>query len=151
MMQTRTGEDVVTAEAIMSSPVITVTQDQSLWDAWTLMSICGVRHVVVTVRDRCIGVIDDRRLISAWPQGPHPMQHTPARSVLDQHTACVLAGASLSTVADIMNTNQVDAVPVVDGTGKVLGLITAVDLLRAVARWGVDSHRADDPARTSVV
>jgi CBS domain-containing protein len=139
MIETRTGDLVVTAGAVMSSPVITVAQDHSLWDAWTLMSSCGVRHVVVTISNRCVGVIDDRRLVAAWTQGPSPMQHTSLRSVLDQRTACVLPDASLSTVAEIMNSNQVDAVPVVDKTGKVLGLITAVDVVRAVARWGVDA------------
>ena len=143
MMQTRTGKDI-TAEAVMSSPVISVGQDQSLWDAWTLMSSCGVRHVVVTVRDRCVGVIDDRRLIAAWPQGPSPMRHTAVLRVLDERTACVLPDAPLSAIAGIMNTNQVDAVPVVDDTGKVLGLVTAVDLVRAVARWGVGSHLVED-------
>jgi signal-transduction protein with cAMP-binding, CBS, and nucleotidyltransferase domain len=63
-------DDVVTAETVMSSPVITVSAGQSLWDAWTAVSSCGVRHVVVTVRDRCVGVVDDRRLVAAWPQDP---------------------------------------------------------------------------------
>lgn len=143
MTGSRAG-DVLRADAIMSSPVITVAQDQSLWDAWTRMSGSGVRHVVVTDRDRCVGVIDDRRLVAAWPQGPSSMRHNAVRSALDERTACVLPDASLSTVAAIMNANLVDAVPVVDGTGKVLGLVTAVDLVRAVARWGVDAHPIDE-------
>jgi CBS domain-containing protein len=133
-------DEFVTAATVMSSPVITVSASQSLWDAWTVMSSCGLRHVVVTVRDRCVGVIDDRRLIAPWPQGPGHMQHTSVRSTLDQRTACVLPDAPLSGVAEIMNTNQVDAVPVVDETGKLLGLVTAVDVIRAVARWGIDAH-----------
>jgi CBS domain-containing protein len=107
-------DDVVTAETVMSSPVITVSAGQSLWDAWTAMSSCGVRHVVVTVRERCVGVIDNRRLVAAWQQGPGHMQHTSVRSTLDHRTACVLPDAPLSGVAAIMNTNQVDAVPVVN-------------------------------------
>jgi signal-transduction protein with cAMP-binding, CBS, and nucleotidyltransferase domain len=76
-------DDVVTAETVMSSPVIAVSAGQSLWDAWTAMSSCGVRHVVVTVRERRVGVIDNRRLVAAWPQGPGHMQHTSVRSTLE--------------------------------------------------------------------
>jgi CBS domain-containing protein len=142
LMSTRPADDnIVTAGRVMSSPVITVGAGQSLWDAWTVMSSCSVRHVVVTVRDRCVGVIDDRGLVAAWPQGPGYMQHTSVRSTLDQRTACVLPDAPVSGVAEIMNTNQVDAVPVVDETGKLLGLVTAVDVIRAVARCGIDGHQ----------
>jgi CBS-domain-containing membrane protein len=127
----------VTAGMIMSSPVITVTAADSLWDAWTLMSNCGVRHIAVIEGRHCVGVIDDRQLVAAWPQGPAAMQNTAVELVVAPRIASVLPETYLSEVAAIMNSGFVDAVPIVDEHGVLLGLLTAVDMVRAVARWGI--------------
>ena len=42
-----------------------------------------------------------------------------------------------------MNVNRVDAVPVVDPAGKALGIVTAGDVVAAVARYGVTAHDED--------
>jgi CBS domain-containing protein len=127
----------VTAAMVMSSPVITVTVTDSLWDTWTLMSNCGVRHVAVVEGRHCVGVIDDRQLVAAWPQGPSAMQKTTVNQVLAPRIASALPETHLSEVAAIMNGGSVDAVPVVDEHGVLLGLLTAVDMVHAVARWGI--------------
>jgi CBS domain-containing protein len=40
---------------------------------------------------------------------------------------------SVSRVAAIIHVEGIDAVPVVDRTGKVLGVVTAADLIRLLA------------------
>jgi CBS-domain-containing membrane protein len=50
---------------------------------------------------------------------------------------CVLPGTDLQQVADLMMCDSVDAVPVVDDHGQVLGLVTAGDVVAAVAKYGV--------------
>jgi CBS-domain-containing membrane protein len=127
----------ITAGMVMSTPVVTVSRRQSLWDAWSLMSSCGVRHLAVTERGHCVGVIDDRQLVAAWPQGLAAMRNTSVDHVVNRRIASVLAETRMCEVAAIMNGGSVDAVPVVDEHGLLLGLLTAVDMVRAVARWGV--------------
>jgi CBS domain-containing protein len=43
-----------------------------------------------------------------------------------------------------MNIDRVDAVPVVDHDGTVLGLITAGDLVAAIARFGIEERLSED-------
>lgn len=127
----------MTAHDVMSTPVATVPETGTIFDAWTVMVTCRVRHTVVVRGDRCLGMLDDRDLVAAWSDGPSALQATPVKRLLRQRTACVLPDAPLRQVAAIMNTSRVDAVPVVAADGKLTGLITAGDVVHAVSQHGL--------------
>jgi len=132
---TLTGE--VTAEMVMSTPVWTVTPDSSPWAAWSAMLDHGVRHLVVVSDGRCVGLLDDREVFAQWPVGPLALRRQRIGGMIRPRTACVLPQTPLRDVARVMNDDRVDAVPVVDEHGGLLGVVTAVDVAAAVARWGV--------------
>lgn len=138
----------VNAADVMSTPVATVSDQGTVWDAWSVLISCRVGHVVVVSGSRCVAVLTDRDLVDAWQQGPSVLRRTPIRSLLRDRTSCVLPDASLSQVAELMNVERVDAVPVVDIHGELLGLITAGDIVHAVARYGLHAGGGDarDPA-----
>jgi CBS domain-containing protein len=119
----------------MSAPVHMVAVQDTMWDAWTVMVRFGVRHLVVCDGHRCAGVLDDRTLFAHWPTGPFGITSTPIREVLAPHTTCVLPETSLARVARVMVNQVVDAVPVTDVDGTILGLVTAGDIAAAVARY----------------
>jgi acetoin utilization protein AcuB len=125
----------------MTSPVVTVPDTGTIWDAWSLIINCHVRHAVVVAGDHCVGVVDDHVLVQAWQRGPSALRSTPIRALLRDRTSCVLPDAPLSQVADLMNSERIEAVPVVDEHGRLLGLITPCDILHAVAHYGLyDDH-----------
>jgi len=137
----------VTAGEAMSSPVVTVPEGGTILEAWTVMVTFRVRHAVVVRGDHCIGVLDDRALVEAWESGPSVLRSTAVRQLIGQRTVCVLPDASLREVAAIMNTCQVDAVPVVRADGKLVGLITAGDVIHAVSEHGLHAARDDGTRR----
>jgi CBS domain-containing protein len=145
MTTTPTSRDLTAADA-MSSPVVTVPDSGTIWDAWSVLINYRVRHAVVVSHEHCVGVIDDRELVRAWQQGPSVLRATPVRLLLRDRTSSVLPGAALSQVAALMNTEQIDAVPVVDASGKLLGLITAGDVLHTVAQYGLHNATSPDEA-----
>ena len=142
MTMTRSEHAMVAAD-VMSSPVISVDAASSIWQAGDLMLNQQVRHVLVVSGGRCVGVIRDRDILEAWYEGPAAMRATPVRRRVSERTSCVLPDAALSQVAQVMNVNRVDAVPVVDPAGKALGIVTAGDVVAAVARYGVTAHDED--------
>jgi CBS domain-containing protein len=139
------GRDV-TAEEAMSSPVATVPETGTILDAWTVMVTCGVRHTVVVRDDHCLGVLDDRALVNAWHAGPGALRATPVKQLLSGRTSCVLRDASLRQVAQIMESAYIDAVPVVEPDGTLMGLITATDVLRTVSQLGLHVRVGSEPA-----
>jgi CBS domain-containing protein len=133
----------VNAADVMSTPVATVSDQGTIWDAWSVLISCRVRHAVVVSGSHCVAVVNDRDLVDAWQQGPSVLRRTPLRSLLRDRTSCVLPDASLSQVAELMNADRVDAVPVVDVHGELLGLVTAGDIVHAVARYGLHAAGGD--------
>lgn len=132
----------VTAADVMTSPVVTVADSGTIWDAWSVLINCHVRHAVVVSGERCIGIVDDRVLIQAWQRGPSALRSTPIRALLHDRTSCVLPDSPLAHVATLMNTERLGAVPVVDDGGRLLGLITTSDILHAIARYGLRCENA---------
>jgi CBS domain-containing protein len=122
---------------VMSAPVHTVTPATSPWVAWNAMVEHGVRHLVVTSGSRCVGVLDDRTVFAQWPMGPLALRRARIGTMVTMRTTCVLPETPLADVARVMIDDVVDAVPVVDEHGSLVGLVTAGDVVAAVARCGV--------------
>jgi CBS domain-containing protein len=124
-----------TAADVMTRFPVTVHRSASMWQAWDRLRTTGSRHVVV-VDDhrRPVGVLDERILALEWPAGPMAAHRTPAHSLLrGAPRPRVLGGDKVPAVARTMLGAGVDAVPVVDRTGRLYGLITLWHLAELVA------------------
>jgi CBS domain-containing protein len=131
------------ARDVMSSPVFVASPDETPWEAWHVMTGAKVRHLVLAVEERCVGIVDDRTLLALWPMGPVAIRQARIGDFVRHRTSCVPPGTPVRGVARVMIEDGVDAVPVVDGDGVVVGLITTSDIVAAVA--GCDP-RADGDA-----
>jgi acetoin utilization protein AcuB len=123
------------ARDLMSAPVHTLGPNDSVWDAWHVLSSAGVRHlVVIDQRSTVLGVVDDRGILNAWPNTPATAQRTPVRALFGRRRVrTVTEGATMRSVARAVLTNDTDAVAVVSSAGRVVGLITATDLVSYLA------------------
>lgn len=122
---------------LMSSPVHTCRTDESLATAAERLwqHDCGVLPVVdrngkvtamLTDRDVCMG---------AWTRGARLDQVRVADTMSKKLIACG-ADDDLATAADLMVTNQLHRLPVIDGEGKPIGLVSLNDLAMAGERDG---------------
>lgn len=117
---------------IMSNPVLTVEVDETLWDAWQLLFISGLRHLVVLDKTGvCVGVLSDRNILA---EVPATSEHLSSRLVAD-----VLARVPVTSIdpdahpreaANIMTQSTTEAVPVVEPDGRLVGIVTESDLVR---------------------
>lgn len=116
----------------------TVAPMSSVWTAWSLMLRTGRRHLVVAVGDVCYGVINDRTLFAQWFEGPLGMRRRKV-SDLPASGVTVMPGTDLRMVACAMVSadTDTDAVPVLDAQDRLVGIVTTVDIVRAVAASGV--------------
>jgi acetoin utilization protein AcuB len=121
------------ASEIMSSPVVTIGTEESLGSAWNLLSGTGLRHLVVVEGNRCVGIIDDRRVVQEWPFGPLGLNGTKVGDVLQSRVRCVLVSTPVASIARIMLEERTDAVPVIAANGEVRGVVTIGDMLLVLA------------------
>lgn len=127
--------DVLIAD-VMSNPVLTVEVDESLWDAWQLLFVSGLRHLVVINEDgACMGVLSDRNILAEVPATSENLGKRKVREVLAM-VPVVSCSPNQSPIvaARIMADNAVEAVPVLDERDRLIGIITEFDIVRWLVR-----------------
>jgi len=97
----------------------------------------GLRHLVVCEAGHVVGVLDDRAVFAQWPMGPLALRRNRVGDVMAPRTRCVFLDVEVREVATVMVEDAVDAVPVIDDDGTVLGIVTATDIIRAGAIGGM--------------
>ena len=119
----------------MSRPVLTIDVTESLWDAWQLLSVSGLRHLVVVDDATCLGVVSDRMILTDLPLDEERMRSRGVRDLLSgTPVRYVLDTAPLADVARTMTRYSAEAVPVLDAKSRLVGVVTGSDLVR----WWAD-------------
>lgn len=122
---------------VMSRPVLTVDESETLWDAWQLLSISGLRHLAVVGDGVCLGVISDRNILSDLPISRERMRTRQVGEILPHGTLrYVREDASLAEVTRMMAHHSIEAVPVLSSDGRLVGIVTGSDLVRWWANDG---------------
>jgi CBS domain-containing protein len=120
---------------VMSSEVLTVAAEETTLMAWELMRQGGYHHVpVVSTDGHCIGVLDAETMAAAWDGGGPDRMRMPVSSIVGHRIMPhVAVSDSIAAAARAMLAAQLDFVAVTDGEDRLVGLITARDLVAAVA------------------
>lgn len=141
------------AEAIMTTPVVEIDPDASIADAARLMLSKGISGLPVIRSDgTLVGIVSEgdflrreelgtRRTRPRWLEtlvspGRAADEYVQANGrrieeVMTADVVTVSPGTSLSRTVELMTRHHVKRIPVVDG-GKVVGIVTRSDMLRAL-------------------
>ena len=117
---------------LMSRPVLTVEVGETLWDAWQLLFVSGLRHLVVLDHDgMCLGVLSDRNILAEVPATADHLSGRRVRDVLAMvPLVSVLPTQDPVSAARVMVVNAVEAVPVLDEAGRLVGILTEADIVK---------------------
>ena len=126
----------------MTRDVITIGPEATLLDARVKMDENRIRHLPVVEEDNTvIGIITDRDLRSALPsvfttgqEDSKERERISALKVADVMTKNPITVSPLNTLEDaimMMHKMRKGAFPVVDNEGKLMGIISTRDLIRA--------------------
>lgn len=134
-----------TVAELMTRDLLTIAADESVLMAWELMCRAEVHHLPVTdVEGGFLGVVDAQTLTAAWNATAPQDARRPVTNLLSSRPpTAVRPLAPVPEAARAMLEAGTDYAPVTDEHGALVGLITARDLISALA--GV--HR-DIPQRT---
>ncbi len=144
-----------TAGGLMTSNIIRVRDTLTAADA--LHAIQGGPEAetletifIVDEQDRFRGVVSLRALLRATPQAP-------IASLLDAHVSTIAPSADQEEVARVVAREDVAALPVVDGQGTLLGVVThddVIDVIQAEAiedMYKIAGTAGGHPTRDSVL
>lgn len=117
---------------IMSQPVLTVEVDETLWDAWQLLFVSGLRHLVVIDKlGQSVGVLSDRNILAEVPATAEHLSNKRVSDMLARvPVASISPDADPREAANVMARSTTEAVPVVDADDRLVGIVTESDLVR---------------------
>lgn len=133
---------------VMGRPPVSVGLRTSLGRALEVLTTFGVRHLVVTDETgRCAGLLTDRAVVAHWAGRPAEFDRAYVSATYAPDVACVRKDTKLADAAQAMRLAGLDAVIVVGDQHEPLGIVTATDLIGAVATSsGVPGVVPDPPA-----
>lgn len=129
---------------VMTRDLLTLGPDESVLMAWELMCQNRSHHLpVVDEEGHCLGVIDAQTITTTWEASSPQRARRPVRLLLAHRRFVPVSPTdSVGTAAGVMLQQGVDHVAIVDGNGLLVGLLTARDLVSALAGRVRDDGRA---------
>ncbi len=144
---------------VMRRQVVTMSPATSLREAHAKMRKNNFRHIVVVEGKEIVGILSDRDVFIRSTKGLTGLD-VPLIPLVEVMTTSILtcrAESTVASVAELMVAAKIDALPVVDGLGNLVGIVTSTDLLNVLADNGrvapeppqpkVASGQEDEPRR----
>ena len=129
----------------MRTNVITINSELRVERAWEVMERQRVRHLPVVQHERLVGIVTERDLkravfgepvITKWKGGKPQPTGTPgdlaAAAIMTRNVATAKPTDLLLSAALRMLDTRIGTLPVVDESGKLLGILTQTDLVKAL-------------------
>ena len=130
------GSDTRTVAEVMSTQLATVASDATVVDAARLMRDQDVGAILLTDGDSLAGIVTDRDIaVRVVAEGIDPME-APVADVASRSLATLSPQDTLDQAAEVMRTEAVRRLPVVEG-GRPVGIVSLGDL-------AVEDESSDD-------
>jgi signal transduction histidine kinase len=118
----------------MSPTVESVTAGATLQEAASRLSRHGISCLVVVDDGRPIGIVSERDLVREVAREPVAWAGRAVRDVMSHPLHTTEAGATVAEAIRTLAAHRVRRLPVVTPEGRVAGIVTQTDLLRAAHR-----------------
>jgi CBS domain-containing protein len=138
----RSVERLPLAKSVMKPRPVFVAPESMVLGAIALMASRGIRHLpVVSSAGQVVGIITDRdvRTLAGDPRRAvldgktaERMRKTPVSEVMSQPVATVTEETPLFMVAEVLARRRLGAVPVLDGNEGLAGIISTIDVIKAL-------------------
>jgi len=118
---------------VMTRETMTLRPNQSFSDVVALMANRSFHHVLVVDSDeRLRGVISDRDVLRALSRTPNWGKKS-VNEIMTRDSVTTTPDSLISAAADEMLAKRINCLPVIDADGRVCGILTSTDLLKAYA------------------
>lgn len=123
---------------IMSEPVLTIAPDESLEEALRLFTSYPVHHLPVVEEQRVVGMLSSADVAKLKFFLPPPgtardallKERWQVRKIMRTPALTVAEHDSAQRAAEIMATNGIHALPVVNSKAHLIGIVTTTDMMQ---------------------
>ena len=128
----------------MTPNVITVNEKQTLREGSKFMYQHNIGGLIVLMDtsnnetaeiDKPIGIITERDIARLVAFSSNLSTDTAISEVMSKPLITINQNSSIKEVTDLMQQNDIRRLPIVDNKGKLVGIITAKDILRSLMEF----------------
>lgn len=126
----------------MTRDVISITPEALLPEVGQLMATKRIRHLPVMDQGQLVGIItwgdvreaepSPAELLEEW-ELDYILTKVKIRQIMTRKPLTINQDATIVEAADLMLSQKIGGLPVVDDSGKIVGMFTESDMLRTVA------------------
>lgn len=133
----------MTVRDLMSTDLVTLTEDETLADAQRCMARGRIRHLPVLRGRTLVGLVTHRDLLAAsfsiFAEVDANEQRrifvtVPVVEAMHQDVMTVPPTMDVSKAAHILLDNKYGCLPVIEESGEMVGIVTEADFLRLTVR-----------------
>lgn len=127
----------------MTSPAISVSPKSTIIEADRMMQEYGIRRLPVMEKGKLVGVVtkgDVREArasaantLSIWELN-YLIARLKVEQIMSSNVYTIGPDADIADAAELMMSRKVSGLPVVDGKGEVVGIITESDIFRMLVQ-----------------
>lgn len=138
----------------MSRDVVTAVPTVGLLDADALMREHNIRRLPVVENGRLVGIVTYGDIREARPSAATSLSSWELNyllaslnlaGVMTKNPIAISPEATIGEAADLMLTHRISGLPVVDGSGRLVGIITESDIFRMVVHQWRQSVAENSP------
>ena len=122
---------LATVRDLMSTELVTLEPEHPVGEAINAFARGRFRHILVTKGDRLVGVLSDRDVLRFFARRGGASGGTISEMVT-VNPRTIDPSASIAEATRLMLQHRINCLPVTDGGGAVVGILTTTDLLRAL-------------------
>lgn len=128
---------------LMSTDLVTLTEEETLTDAQRCMARGRIRHLPVVRDGRLVGLVTHRDLLAASfsifaeveaNEQRRVFSTVPVVELMHRDVVTVSPNLGASQAARILLENKYGCLPVADEDGRLLGIVTEADFLSLTVR-----------------
>lgn len=128
---------VVKAKEIMTSPLITVSPDQSVEQVWALMNEHQIHHFPVLDGGVLIGLCSSQCIFNeqllVQPEQLETLKKQPVSTIMRQEVVTTHLETDIRKMAFVMSHYRLGCLPIMSDTGDLLGIVTLSDMVKRLA------------------
>lgn len=114
----------------MSRRLVTATEDENLSRIAQKMLEAKVSSVIVVSEKRVTGIVTEKDFVKFFALGiPHD---APVKQFMTRDVVVVNESQSVNDARNIMLSNNIRHLPVVNSDGKLVGIVTTRDIIESV-------------------
>jgi CBS domain-containing protein len=129
--------DTIPVSKFMTKIVMTATLDQTIQSVCKIMNENNLGGVVIVKRgvsgNEPVGIITERDIIRKIGEADLFTTQTPIRELMSTNLISIKPDNTISDAIGLLHGNNIRRLPVIDNDGKMVGIITDKDILKAVS------------------